>query len=314
MRHNLFNIYRTELQSLSTLQYRELKEEIENIDSIKYVARILETPYRDVNCPHCDSNNFIRWGKRNDLQRYKCKSCKSTFNSLTGTPLAQLHKKGRWLNYSQCLKDGLTIRAAATICGVDKTTSFRWRHRFLKLTKDIKPKVLQGVVEGEENYFKRSFKGTKNKIKDKMKNLSDKVCVFVGRDRNKNTYDELFDNFTTTTLSDSVVALLPSDTLFCSDSKPVYTSFVKNNNLRHGVLHIKKGICVKKSVVHIKNVHSYNLGLLQWMTRFHGVATKYLNNYLSWYRGLDEFDMDITSKDILIRAKSGGIYNTNHYR
>ncbi len=107
---------------------------------------------------------------------------------------------------------------------------------------------------------------------------------------------------------------MPPDTLFCSESKSVYSQFTLDSHLRHGSLDVKKGIYVKKDVVHIKNVHNYNVNMLQWISRFHGVATKYLNNYLSWYRGLDEFDMKITAKDILIRAKSGGTYNTNHNR
>jgi hypothetical protein len=44
------------------------------------------------------------------------------------------------------------------------------------------------------------------------------------------------------------------------------------------------------------------------MDRFNGVATKYLENYLSWYRELDEFKEDLTPLTILIRAKLGGEY------
>ena len=50
------------------------------------------------------------------MQRYKCRECKKTFNSLTGTPLANLQKKGHWLDYSYCLTQGYTIRKAAKIC------------------------------------------------------------------------------------------------------------------------------------------------------------------------------------------------------
>ncbi len=44
------------------------------------------------------------------------------------------------------------------------------------------------------------------------------------------------------------------------------------------------------------------------MVRFNGVATKYLENYISWYRELDEFKDRLTPKTILLRAKSGGEY------
>ena len=33
-------------------------------------------------------------------KRYMCRDCKRTFNALTGTPLAQLHRRDAWLDYS----------------------------------------------------------------------------------------------------------------------------------------------------------------------------------------------------------------------
>ena len=38
---------------------------------------------------------------------------------------------------------------------------------------------------------------------------------------------------------------------------------------------------------HIQNVNSYHGRLKQWMTRFKGVATSRLENYLGWFRALD---------------------------
>jgi hypothetical protein len=37
-------------------------------------------------------------------------------------------------------------------------------------------------------------------------------------------------------------------------------------------------------VYHIQNVNVCDSRLKQWMGRFHGVATKYLENYLGWRR------------------------------
>ncbi len=40
-------------------------------------------------------------------------------------------------------------------------------------------------------------------------------------------------------------------------------------------------------VFHIQNVNAYHSRLKGWMTRFHGVATKYLDHYLGWHRYMD---------------------------
>lgn len=48
-----------------------------------------------------------------------------------------------------------------------------------------------------------------------------------------------------------------------------------------------KGIHVKKGVFHIQHVNFYHQRLKKWMERFNGVATKYMDNYLSWFRFLE---------------------------
>ena len=40
-------------------------------------------------------------------------------------------------------------------------------------------------------------------------------------------------------------------------------------------------------VYHIQNVNAFDSRLKNWMRRFHGVATKYLDSYLGWFRTLD---------------------------
>ena len=118
----------------------------------------------DGHCPHCKDDQFQKWGKAHGMQRYRCKNCMRTFNSLTATPLTRLRKKDKWLDYSEAMIDGLSIRKAAIKCGVDKTTSFRWRHRFLHKLKDRKDNSLNGIVEADETFFLEFFKGSR-KIK-----------------------------------------------------------------------------------------------------------------------------------------------------
>src|SRR5690606_40286425 len=63
------------------------------------------------------------------------------------------------LNYSAALIEGRTVRASARQCGIDKNTSFRWRHRFLTLPAAAKANHLEGVVEADETFFPVSCKG-----------------------------------------------------------------------------------------------------------------------------------------------------------
>ncbi|MBU2582660.1 MAG: hypothetical protein KJ622_13175 [Alphaproteobacteria bacterium] len=85
--------------------------------------------------------------QRGGLRRYRCRSCKKTFNALTGTPLASLKKRHKLAAYGQAMVDGLSLRKAAKRVGINLTTAFDWRHRLLKQPAKGKPTRLEGVVE-----------------------------------------------------------------------------------------------------------------------------------------------------------------------
>src|SRR3982751_5501002 len=82
-------------------------------------------------CPPCAATALRAGGHPSGLRRYRCTTCRKTFNALTGTSLARLRKKACWLRHGEALAAGMTLARAAAHCGVHLTTSFRWRHRFL---------------------------------------------------------------------------------------------------------------------------------------------------------------------------------------
>jgi len=57
---------------------------------------------------------------------------------------------------------GLPIKSILSLGisgGIDKSTSFHWRHRFLTLPAAAKANHLEGVVEADETFFPVSCKG-----------------------------------------------------------------------------------------------------------------------------------------------------------
>src|SRR5271167_3281772 len=97
-------------------------------------------------CPHCGGDDIRPWGKAGGKPRYRCVNCRKTFNPLTGTPLAGLHYPDRWQDQARALIGGETIAKAAGRCGVNYTTAFRWRHRFLEALNRDKPVSLSGSL------------------------------------------------------------------------------------------------------------------------------------------------------------------------
>jgi transposase-like protein len=305
MKTTTYNKLISNLVKLNRKEFKNLKTEIKKIDDKKKVANILE--YKDyVTCGHCGSTKHVKHGIRNDLQRYKCRKCGKTFNQLTGTPLARLRKKGRWFTYSECLNKGYTLIKSALVTEISESTSFRWRHRLLKNLQDLQPKGLNGVVESCETYFRYSEKGRRNpsEMAIEVNKNAPKVYVVSNRDRNRNISNQILFELKSELVDPNLTNLIAKDILYISNNQKFYNDIAQSYNLRHGSLDSKKGEVVKKQIVHLKNIKDYNERLHDWMKRFRGVATKYLINYLGWFRELDEHTMSTPIKTRLIRAKS----------
>ena len=96
------------LPSLNQPQRRQVLDALHPAAGLdQVVALITEVRAPDRCCPRCGNERCYRHGFANDLQRYRCCSCGRTFNDLTGTPLARLRLKAKWLAYSQVLLDSL---------------------------------------------------------------------------------------------------------------------------------------------------------------------------------------------------------------
>jgi transposase-like protein len=131
---------------LSSAELGRLREWIEGIRDPAECLALIEAAATGRPCPHCGSARIHRCGFASGLQRYRCLGCRHTFNALTGTPLAQLRKRERWLPYLQCVIESRTVRAAAQLVGVHCTTSFRWRHRFVAGAACDRPAMLTAIV------------------------------------------------------------------------------------------------------------------------------------------------------------------------
>lgn len=143
-------------------------------------------------CPRCQCTVLHRYGQVSGLQRYRCQTCKRTFNALTGTSRAQLRKKGKWLDSSEALVQSQTLRKAAATLLVYRNTKLRWRHLFVNSIKADRTPALQGITEADETYFLESQKGCRQLKRSPRRRggkackagiSNEQVCVLVARDR-----------------------------------------------------------------------------------------------------------------------------------
>lgn len=247
-------------------------------------------------CPHCQSAETSKWGSANGLKRYRCKACKKTFNALTGTPLAQLHKRELWSGHAQALVEGISLRKVAARLDICLETAFRWRHRFLQAPKALKPKELDGAVEADETYFLHSEKGSRKLKRPPRKRggrakkpgtSGEQVPVLIARSRNDDaTADEIMADSSARSIAAALEPVIAKTAVLVSDGAKAYSTFARKAGLAHVGLNIAAGERVK-GIYHVQNVNNYGSRLKGWMLRFHGVATKYLDSYLGWYRAND---------------------------
>lgn len=256
-------------------------------------------------CPACQApgNQLRPWGQSHGLPRYRCKACGKTCNALTGTALAHLRHREQWLTYAQALIDGATVREAAKRCGVDKNTAFLWRHRFLKHAANHRATHESGIVEADETFFLKSFKGQRQLGRParqrggvaRKRGLSEEqVPVLVVRDRSGQTADFQLAKLDASHVAAVLKPLVDKDAILCTDSAGVYAAFARRTGITHRPINVRQGKRVREGAFHIQNVNAYDSRLKGWMYRFHGVATKYLENYLGWRRMLERYKTGLT--------------------
>ena len=301
MRTEAFHQWLSHADALTAAQRRRaveiLRQERKLPDSLAGIRAV------EPACPHCHHRPCGRWGNAHGLPRYRCSACGKTFNVLSGTPLARLRHRECWDEYAQALIDGETVRAAARRCGVHKNTAFRWRHRFLTLPASLKPSSLHGIVEADETYFLESHKGERHLPRPPRKRggvakkrglSSEQIPVLVVRDRSTVTTDAVLPKANTASVTAVLAPVLDADVVLCSDSNAIYHCFAERAHIAHTPVNLKAGIRVIDHAFHIQNANAYHSRLKGWMARFHGVATKYLPNYLGWRRCLERFAATLT--------------------
>jgi transposase-like protein len=259
-------------------------------------------------CPHCQAASLKPWGSSHNLPRYRCGQCGRTCNPLTGTPLARLRRREQWFNYAKALVDGKTVRRAAADCHISKNTAFLWRHRFLALAAEHQAQHESGIVEADETFFLESFKGQRPCPRQARRRGGvgrtrgtgpEQIPVLVVRDRTGETADFILPKLNAMEISLVLKPLIAADACLCTDGAAVYQVFARETGIEHQTVSAHGPRT--RGAFHIQNVNAYDSRLKGWMARFHGVATKYLKNYLGWRRELERY-RNLTPEDCLLEA------------
>ena len=196
------------------------------------------------------------------------------------------------------MMSGLSVRKSAQICEINKDTAFIWRHKILDALQNMASDVkLDGIVEADETFFAISFKGNHKKStsfvmprkahkrgkQTHLRGLShEKVCVPCAVNRNGLSIAKITNlgKVGSKDIHNAFDNRISANSILCTDDTRAYNDFANTNSLE--LIKLKTGKS-KLGIYHIQHINSYHSILKNWIRRFHGVATKYLNNYLIWH-------------------------------
>jgi transposase-like protein len=316
-----FDSVLSQMAQLSTRQCAHVLALLKtNVDQVTATTVLEAAVAGNRSCPHCQGASLYRHGAANGLQRFRCRDCRRTFNCLTGTPLARLRHKAKWLDYLDCMLDSRTVRKAAAKVEIAKNTSMRWRHRFLNATKADRPACLNGIAEADETFLLESQKGARNMKRPARKRggkaskrgiSHEQVCILVARDRSGQTWDFVTGRgpLTKAQLHRHLPAILTPDTLLVTDANKAYRAFAKEAGVAHDFVNVSAGQRIARQAagaIHVQNVNGYHSRFHGWLHGFRGVATRYLPNYLGWRWAIDQQRID--SSETFLKAAIG-IFN-----
>ena len=285
-------------QQLSAADVARLREWVAGIAHPAECIALIEQAAAGRPCPHCGCARKHRCGQASGLQRFRCLGCGRSHNALTKTPLARLRKKECWLPYLQCVLESRTIRDAARAVHVHRTTSFRWRHRFVPGAMRDRPPALSAIVEADETYRLESQKGSRRLTRRPRKRGGvakrrginrEHDCLLIARDRNGRTLDFHTGQgqVTAAQLHEHLKPVLADDVLLISDSAAAYRHFAAQAGITHEAVNVQTGERVR-GAIHVQNVNAWHSRFKSWLVRFRGVASRYLINYSGWQRVLDD--------------------------
>lgn len=261
-------------------------------------------------CFHCKSVNIWKRGTQSGNQMYQCKDCLKWYSETTGTPLDGIHLKHRWQEYVRLMQEGKSIKRIASIMGINVKTSFDWRHKILSALAEKEPAKLGELVECDEMELALSNKGELGLERKGRKRGTDfsrsskeepvnTVQVITAIDRQGNRYLKAVETkrINATQVRKTIGKKLSKGATLITDKHSSYLKYTKGlKTIKHKTVKASEQKQNADKVINLQHVNNTHKQLRDFLDRFNGVSTKYLQNYLNWF--LYQKELDQTTKQM----------------
>ena len=268
----------------------------------------------------------VKRGLCKGSQRYFCKACGRYFVPTTNTAFARSRKPAdTWRKFIGLTIAGKGLHVCASECGIAYQTAFTWRHKVLNaFSVNQKSTCMTGSVEVDEMLIPVSYKGNHIKGKfnekrirthgydnclprpsyrrgtdNKPKSPTERACVFcMIEDGNKTFYASVPGvGFMNETMLERTISrhIEKSSALVLADNYRTTRKYLEDNGYRYMILasNTSDNPNEHKPEVrggyHIQHVNAMHRHIRQFLARYCGVSTKYLENYVALFVWLKSF-------------------------
>jgi len=141
-----------------------LDETLAKVKEIKEKADAEKEP-EGADCPHCNSGQVVRNGRKSGKQAYLCRSCNKSFVQTSRAAVENSHSSATvWKQVISDTINGVPIDKTSDSLGLHHETVFNMRHKILYCVERsliANPIEMAGVCEADETYVLESVKGRK---------------------------------------------------------------------------------------------------------------------------------------------------------
>ena len=290
-----------------TLSFEEQKLLCAELSPSDDIEKPIDHKFQTIsNCPYCQSNLVIKFGTRNNTQKFKCKTCHKIFTTTTGTSYYHLKKRDKFDEYKDLMEQGyIPLKNIAAKVGISIQTAFDWRHKILCNLRETNTHF-KGLTEMDDVWFLYSQKGRKGLKYSRKRggskrkgdnNFQVKLLITADRGKNKDLSVVRLGRLKKSDIERKVGGHFDEGSTLISDKHRSISSFAKSEGLTHVSFKAKKHTA--GGDYHIQNVNNIATRLKTSVNHLlRGVSTKHLQCYANWFTYLEDKKNEIKNNNL----------------
>lgn len=201
-----------------------------------------------------------------------------------------MKKPEKWIDYTRLMWHVASLRKSDKELDINLRTSFRWGHIFLKNPAKFGVSELKGIIEADETFLPELFKGKRNIDREPRKRGGriQQIPILLALDRTGSITHQVLARNTKKNIQEALNPLLSAGSVLCTDGNQSYKGIAKDLKVDHKRLIGIENQYVIDRVYHIQTLNNYMMRWKSWLRRFNGVGRYYIENYLSWFRFMEQ--------------------------